>query len=108
MNTSILKKCLEELSKTTPDISYVRGMLETLLEVSTDGANQIRDIPMGNYPPNAALFQPSTNFPSPGKTVTADSPEGMAVEAALASIGMAQPNLNSLTLEKNIVLNPHV
>lgn len=37
MNTNILKKCLEELSKVrddnvgVPNISYVRGMLETLI-----------------------------------------------------------------------------
>lgn len=32
MNGRILKKCLDELSKTIPDISYIRGMLETLHE----------------------------------------------------------------------------
>lgn len=31
MNTAILKKCVEELQKDGPDLSYVRGMLETLL-----------------------------------------------------------------------------
>lgn len=30
MNTHILKKCLDELGKETPDLSYVRGMLEVL------------------------------------------------------------------------------
>lgn len=32
-NTAILKKCLEELSKPEPKIDYIRGMLETLVEV---------------------------------------------------------------------------
>jgi hypothetical protein len=34
MNTTILKKCIEELGKDTPDISYIRGALETLVELS--------------------------------------------------------------------------
>lgn len=34
MNTNILKKCLEELSKDEPKLDYVRGMLETLIEMS--------------------------------------------------------------------------
>lgn len=33
MNKKVLQKCLDELSKTTPDISYVRGMLETSLDM---------------------------------------------------------------------------
>ncbi len=32
-NTSILKKCLAELSEPTPRIDYVKGMLETLIEM---------------------------------------------------------------------------
>ena len=33
MNTSILKKAIEELRLKDPNLSYLRGMLETLLEV---------------------------------------------------------------------------
>jgi len=33
MNTVILKKCVEELNKETPRLDYVRGMLETLIEI---------------------------------------------------------------------------
>ncbi len=104
MNTNTLRKAIEELSKTAPDISYVRGMLETLVEVS-EGANQTRDIPLSGL---GHINSMVPNFPPTGKTVTADSPEGMAVEAALASLGGPRPNLNSLTLEKNVTLNPHV
>ena len=32
MNKAILKKCLEELSKESPSLPYVRGMLETMME----------------------------------------------------------------------------
>ena len=38
MNTTILAKCIEELKKETPDISYIRGALETLLEMSAQPA----------------------------------------------------------------------
>ena len=37
MNTSILKKCLDELSKPTPRLDYVIGMLETLIETQSSG-----------------------------------------------------------------------
>ncbi len=40
MNASILQKCLTELQKAEPDISYLRGMLETLIEIS--GAGQLK------------------------------------------------------------------
>ncbi len=32
MNRKIVQKVIDELSKPTPDISYVRGILETVLE----------------------------------------------------------------------------
>lgn len=34
MNTKVLTKCLEELSKETPNIEKVIGMLETIIEMS--------------------------------------------------------------------------
>lgn len=46
MNTSILKKCLEELNKENPRKDYVIGMLETLIDVG--GSNQTRDWPSLN------------------------------------------------------------
>lgn len=36
MNTNILKKCIEALKAETPDLSYLRGMLETLLEMQQE------------------------------------------------------------------------
>lgn len=32
---SILKKCLEELLKESPKIDYIRGMIETLIEIQS-------------------------------------------------------------------------
>ena len=33
MNATVLGKCIEELKKETPDLSYIRGMLETLQDM---------------------------------------------------------------------------
>lgn len=33
MNTKILQKCLDELKKDSPNVDYIRGMLETLVEM---------------------------------------------------------------------------
>ena len=33
-NTTILQKCVEELKKETPNIPYILGTLETLIEMS--------------------------------------------------------------------------
>lgn len=37
----ILRKCLEELSKDGPNIDYVRGMIETLIEMNGPLLNPI-------------------------------------------------------------------
>lgn len=42
MNTNILRKCIEELNKDKPDLSYIKGMLETIMELSS---------PTPSYPP---------------------------------------------------------
>lgn len=34
MNTQVLVKCLDELTKDKPNIEYVKGMLETLITLS--------------------------------------------------------------------------
>lgn len=33
MNSTLIKKCLDELAKDKPDLSYLRGILETLFEL---------------------------------------------------------------------------
>lgn len=35
MNINILNKCLAELNTSEPDISYIRGMLETLIDMGS-------------------------------------------------------------------------
>ena len=36
MNTNILQKCLQELNKDKPDISYAKGILETFISLNSD------------------------------------------------------------------------
>ncbi len=43
MNSNILKKCVDELNAKEPNISYIKGMLETLIEMS--GATMTAAIP---------------------------------------------------------------
>lgn len=109
MNTSILKKCIAELQKETPDLSYLRGMLETLLEMqgsdsstSTPTSANIFD-GMGTYYTNA--LNPSMPSMQPLAGSIDKSPEGMAVDAALASLQGVKPRPETLIIEKNINLN---
>lgn len=39
MPTNILQKALDELGKESPDISYVKGMLETIIELQDKATN---------------------------------------------------------------------
>ncbi len=58
MNTNILQKCVEELKKETPNISYVLGMLETVIEMN--GASLTPFTP--SYVPT--YYPPSSTGPS--------------------------------------------
>lgn len=48
MNTNILSKCVEELKKETPNISYVLGMLETVIDMNGASAPLVPFTP--SYP----------------------------------------------------------
>lgn len=56
MNTKILQKCIDSLSSPTPDISYIKGMLETLMELS------------GNSPVYSSTMSGVANVPNPSIT----------------------------------------
>ncbi len=49
MQTKILTKVLEELGKESPDLSYIRGMIETLVSLSPD------EIALENFKPVYAV-----------------------------------------------------
>lgn len=63
MNTNILKKCLEELSKEGPKLDYIRGMLETLIEMQESHNNIVVD----NYRDNITPFAPIEPIPAQTK-----------------------------------------
>lgn len=41
MQTNILQKCVDELGKESPKLDYVRGMLETLIEIEKPIVDQV-------------------------------------------------------------------
>lgn len=101
MNTNILKKCLDELAKGTPDISYVRGMIETLLELSEQD-KPIQTVLTAQYEyqqgkkPYNLRAQEDTGEKSPAE---------IAAMSALGSIqDMPQPKQTAV-IEKNVILN---
>ena len=47
MNTSILVKVLNALNENEPNISYIKGMLETVIEMS--GSNPIVEVPKSTF-----------------------------------------------------------
>ena len=49
MNTKILQKILEELNKEKPSIDYMKGMVETLMEIS------------GSIPITKTLYETTTS-----------------------------------------------
>lgn len=50
MNKKVLQKCLAELEKSEPNISYVRGMLETALDMLIgDGQVPMDIVPVSNF-----------------------------------------------------------
>lgn len=103
MNTSILKKCIAELQKGNPDLSYLRGMLETLLEMQGEGSLE------KTTAIHSMDMRPQQNYLDPRLVPLAGpidkSPEGMAVDAALATLQGVKPRPETLTIEKNTILN---
>ncbi len=56
MNNTILTKCLKELGEQTPRLDYVRGMLETLIEMQPK-------TPGVFVPPTATTSTPISSLP---------------------------------------------
>lgn len=61
MNNTILKKCLDELTKEAPDKGYVRGMLETLIAMNEPTASAPVKQSLGMH----VLPNTSTGVPMP-------------------------------------------
>ena len=47
MNPKLLKKCIDKLNEESPDLSYVKGILETLLELNGGDTS----VPVSIVPP---------------------------------------------------------
>lgn len=69
-NNTILQKCVDELKTEKPDLSYVRGMIETLIAVAEKA-------PV--YVPNPPTFSANT-VQVPAFDLTVDKPIGRTAE----------------------------
>lgn len=61
MNTNLLQKCVDELNKETPDISYLKGVLETLIEIEKSNSEK----PNSFIPSYPNYFPNGTGTPLP-------------------------------------------
>lgn len=109
MNTKILQKCIDALSTTEPDLSYIRGMLETLLELTEKPLENKANFADGSIvsPRNTTLSPDHGSFPPTGKVVNVSdmSPEEQAAHAALNMIVPGMKSPIPAVVETNIILN---
>lgn len=68
MNTTILKKCIDSLNSESPDISYIKGMLETLMELNQTPVS-IPHYTQPMLPPTTPFNIPSNPYTGGGGTV---------------------------------------
>lgn len=78
MNTSILSKAIEELKKDKPDLSYLRGMLETLMEMQTPA--QIATEKLKEVISNTSVLMPFTPSTSLNEASVLDARARQAIE----------------------------
>ncbi len=108
MNTTILEKVIAELKNEKPDLSYIRGMIETLLEMQPKAVGLLGMSTGTSYASvTGPALKPSGTPPFGDSTLVKpvdNSPSAQAVDAALASIG-AMPTPKPGVMEKNTILN---
>lgn len=59
MNINVLKKCVDELNSEQPNISYIKGMLETLIEMQPVAALPNRIVYKQGVPLSSATIEKS-------------------------------------------------
>lgn len=104
MNTTkIIQKCLIALNESEPDISYIRGMLETIVEMSEERpmAGTTVSVFTGNQKGADTLNNPSMHMNAQNEELT---PEQQAVQSALEMAG-GMPHIKPGVIEHNVVLN---
>jgi hypothetical protein len=69
MYKTILEKCLAELAKDKPELAYIRGMLETLIEIQTAPVTAI--LPLQPYKTQGD--KELTSMPIDPYTLTSDT-----------------------------------
>lgn len=105
MNNQILQKCVDELNKTTPDLSYLKGMLETVIAMSSGVAN-IGSVSLASAVLDskniAVKTDGSIHVQEENKELT--PAEQAAQEAIAMATGGLQPAKSGI-IEKNVILN---
>ncbi len=83
MNTKILSKCVEELNKPEPNLSYIKGMLETVIEMS-DNQPISSYAPLGLAVPQNVPSYPYQNQTTPSLVNLPTEDEGSGIVSAYA------------------------
>ncbi len=87
MNTGILRKVLEELEKESPRLDYIRGMVETLVEMQ------------GSIPSRLMVVSPGSGPGDGGSNPSSGTDEASILDArARAAIATAQ----AMAAESNV------
>jgi hypothetical protein len=97
MNT-LLQKCVDELSKDQPDLSFIKGILTTVIEMNPSNVKVSE--PTGVSVASAGGMVNRIQLPEEKKELT---PAEQSVAEALAMTQGARP-ANTSVLEKNIIL----
>ncbi len=70
MHPNLLQKALDELNKESPKLDYIRGILETVIEISP------KPTPLRSIPPTAPLVRVPINAAQIAATIPiVDKPE---------------------------------
>lgn len=104
MQNSILQKCVDELNKENPDLSYVKGMLETLIAMT-----QGNGIGLASAELTAKPTVTSQNIGvNPARSIHVEAELTPAEQAAANAIAIATGGMKPAhtgVLETNIILN---
>lgn len=69
MNTSLLKKCLDELSADHPRLDYMKGILETLIEMSSNTTSILSYPSIPVYTPPYVVTSSTMNLKEADKAI---------------------------------------
>jgi len=105
MYKKLLQKCIDELGKTDVDLSYLRGILETLVEIEPEAQTSVVTSAFLPKPQAQAFGAVVPGGVAKMQPVDSLSPEEQAVMAAMDSLQSGITPGGSVVTETNINLN---